>query len=93
MTVTTVLIAYLLLVNAATFAAFAFDKMAAAAGRRRTPESSLLTMAFFGGSLGALLGQQVMRHKTRKQPFRGILIAIACLHIALLIAVFAGWRW
>jgi uncharacterized membrane protein YsdA (DUF1294 family) len=72
---------YLALINAVTFAAFALDKAAAESSRRRTPERTLLLLAGIGGSLGALLAQQVLRHKTRKQPFRAILIAIAGFHI------------
>jgi uncharacterized membrane protein YsdA (DUF1294 family) len=72
---------YLALINATAFGAFAFDKAAAQSNRRRTPETTLLALAFIGGSLGALVAQQILRHKTRKQPFRAILIAIAGFHI------------
>lgn len=75
--------AYLLIVNLFAFGAFAMDKAAAESGRRRIPEFTLLALALVGGSVGALIGQRVMRHKTRKQPFRSILIAIALLHIGL----------
>jgi uncharacterized membrane protein YsdA (DUF1294 family) len=78
---------YLLLANLCAFAAFAIDKAAAENGRWRIPENTLLALAAIGGSLGALIGQQVMRHKTRKQPFRSILIAIALLHIAFAIVM------
>jgi uncharacterized membrane protein YsdA (DUF1294 family) len=73
---------YLTVINLFTFGAFALDKAAAESNRRRTPETTLLSLAFIGGSLGALTAQQVLRHKTRKQPFRGILIAIAAVHVA-----------
>lgn len=72
---------YLTAINLFTFGAFALDKAAAESNRHRTPETTLLTLAFIGGSLGALTAQQVLRHKTRKQPFRGILIAIAAVHM------------
>ena len=78
---------YLLLVNVSAFGAFAIDKAAAESGRWRIPESTLLMLAFVGGSLGALIGQRVMRHKTRKQPFRALLIAIALFHIAFAIVM------
>lgn len=78
---------YLLLVNVSAFGAFAIDKAAAESGRWRIPESTLLMLAFAGGSLGALIGQRVLRHKTRKQPFRSLLIAIALLHIGLAIVL------
>ncbi|MDO9415879.1 DUF1294 domain-containing protein [Pararhizobium sp.] len=75
--------AILLTINITTFLAFRRDKQAARSGERRTPERQLLWLAVFGGSLGALAAQQILRHKTRKQPFRSILIGIALVHIAL----------
>lgn len=73
--------AYLLLVSAAAFGAFALDKAAAESGRRRIAESTLLLLALAGGSPGAWLAVKVMRHKTRKQPFHSILIAITVLQV------------
>lgn len=80
---TTLLGVYLLIMNAIAFGAFALDKSAATTGRWRIKESTLLLLALAGGSLGALSAQQALRHKTRKQPFRAMLIAIAVLHIGL----------
>jgi uncharacterized membrane protein YsdA (DUF1294 family) len=74
--------------NLAAFLAFALDKRRAENGAWRIPERTLLTFAFYGGSLGALLGQQVLRHKTRKEPFRTYLLVIASCHIALAALVF-----
>ncbi len=79
---------YLAFVNIATFGAFAFDKIAAQNGWWRLSEASLLSLAFIGGSLGALIGQRVMRHKTQKQPFRSLLIAIVSFHIVMGILLF-----
>ena len=53
---------YFLAINGATFAAFALDKRAAERRTWRVPERRLLMMAVFGGSPGALLGQQLLRH-------------------------------
>ena len=76
---------YLLTINACTFAAFWRDKRAAERGRRRTPESTLLMLAILGGTSGAIAGQQVLRHKTRKEPFRTKLWLIAGAQTILLI--------
>jgi uncharacterized membrane protein YsdA (DUF1294 family) len=74
--------------NLAAFLAFSIDKRRAENGAWRIPERTLLTFAFYGGSLGALLGQQVFRHKTRKEPFRTYLLVIASCHIVLAALVF-----
>ncbi|BDZ64709.1 DUF1294 domain-containing protein [Agromyces mangrovi Wang et al. 2018] len=52
------------------FVLYAVDKRAAGAGRRRTPESTLLTAGLVGGWPGAIVAQQALRHKTVKREFR-----------------------
>ena len=79
----------LLLLSAANllaFGLFAIDKAWARAGGRRIPERTLLLVALFGG-LGAWLGQRLLRHKTRKQPFAAWLGLILTLHVFALLAV------
>ena len=73
--------AYLLVINCATFAMFASDKRRAVLGLRRIRESDLLGWVMFGGSIGALVAQQTLRHKTRKEPFRSRLIALVAVQI------------
>lgn len=74
--------------NLHAFARFWWDKRAAAAGARRTPEARLLTAALFGG-FGAWLGQHLLRHKTRKEPFRTELGVVILIHLATV----AGLVW
>src|SRR5262252_472222 len=52
------------------FVVYAADKSAAAAGRRRVSESTLHLLACVGGWPGALVAQQVVRHRTRKIVFQ-----------------------
>ncbi|WP_353808206.1 DUF1294 domain-containing protein [Agromyces sp. SYSU T00194] len=52
------------------FVLYAVDKSAARAERRRIPESTLLTAGLVGGWPGAIVAQQVLRHKTVKRAFR-----------------------
>lgn len=79
---------YLLTINAVTFAAFASDKRRAVAGVRRVPERTLLELATFGGSVGALAAQRLLRHKTKKEPFRTQLWFICAVQtLAVVIAV------
>jgi uncharacterized membrane protein YsdA (DUF1294 family) len=79
---------YLIAINIVAFVQFWLDKRYAETNRNRIAERTLLATAFYGGSLGAMVAQQIFRHKTRKQPFRARLISIAVVHlfIAILIA-------
>lgn len=81
---------YFLTINATTFAAFALDKRAAGRRMRRVPERRLLMLAAFGGSPAAIAAQQVLRHKTRKEPFRTSLWVIVGVHAAVL--AFVAYR-
>ena len=63
------LLLYLVTINAAGFVLMLADKQRAKKHRWRIPESVLLASAALGGSLGALLGMWLFRHKTRKAKF------------------------
>lgn len=78
--------------NITTVFLFWWDKRAAKQGDRRIRERTLLLFALMGGSLGAVTAQHMLRHKTRKQPFRGLLLAIVFLQLAAVFvwALFAG---
>ncbi|RJT41600.1 DUF1294 domain-containing protein [Rahnella woolbedingensis] len=58
------------LLNLLTLLIYGADKLAACRGWRRIPENTLLLFGLLGGWIGALVGQQLFRHKTHKQPFR-----------------------
>lgn len=78
------LLVYLAAVNVLTFFAYGGDKLRARTeGARRTPEKTLLGLAVIGGSLGALLGMQVFRHKTRHWYFKYGVPAILLAQLAL----------
>ncbi|ACG77214.1 cold-shock DNA-binding domain protein [Phenylobacterium zucineum HLK1] len=76
------LLAWIAGASLAAFAAFAADKRAAVRGERRTPETTLLLLAAIGGSPGAIAAQQILRHKTRKEPFRSLLWSVAAAQAA-----------
>ena len=67
------------------FVLYGVDKAAARAGRDRISESTLLSLGFVGGWPGALVAQQVFRHKTSKRSFR----LRFWLSVAVNVAVFA----
>lgn len=79
---------YLLLINGVTFAVFAYDKRASERRHRRVPEARLLGLAIAGGAAAAVLAQQALRHKTRKEPFWTRLWVIAGLQILALLAFY-----
>ncbi len=70
-------------VNLLAFALYGVDKVKAKKGAWRIPEATLLLVAFLGGSVGALLGMEVFRHKTRHAKFRILVPLFLILHIAL----------
>ncbi|MGX5107358.1 DUF1294 domain-containing protein [Enterobacter cloacae] len=61
---------WFLLINMLTIAIYGVDKTAARKGMRRVPEITLLAFGAVGGWPGAILSQQLFRHKTQKQPFK-----------------------
>lgn len=64
-----VLLVYLAVMNLLAFSVFGVDKSKAKRGKWRVPERTLLVLAAFGGSAGAVLGMIIFRHKTRKRKF------------------------
>jgi uncharacterized membrane protein YsdA (DUF1294 family) len=77
--------AYLLLINALAFLLMLADKRKAKKKAWRIPESTLLTIAALGGSLGATAGMYLFRHKTRKPHFFIGLPVMVLAHILLLL--------
>lgn len=77
--------------SAASFIAYGIDKSAARQGRWRTPEITFHLLSVAGGWPGALLGQRVFHHKTRKQPFRGIFWCTVIVNCSVLAWFLAGW--
>ncbi len=59
-----------LVVSGITIFAYAFDKSAAMNARWRTQEQTLHVLEMFGGWPGALIAQQLFRHKTNKSSFQ-----------------------
>ncbi|MDP3669612.1 MAG: DUF1294 domain-containing protein [Telluria sp.] len=64
------------------FIAYAQDKSAARAGRRRTRENTLLLLGAACGWPGAVLAQQWLRHKSGKRSFLVRFWATVVLNVA-----------
>ena len=75
--------------QAAVFALFWFDKVQARNGDWRVRERTLLLAALAGG-IGAWFAQHLLRHKTRKEPFRTWLGVAVGLHL-IGVAVVVWW--
>ncbi|EKT1785109.1 DUF1294 domain-containing protein, partial [Salmonella enterica] len=64
------------------------DKTAARKTWRRVPESTLLVFGVVGGWPGAIVGQQLFRHKTQKQPFKTYFIVSVIVSILVTVAIY-----
>ncbi|EBM7284541.1 DUF1294 domain-containing protein, partial [Salmonella enterica] len=77
-----------LLANVLTLAIYGIDKTAARKTWRRVPESTLLVFGVVGGWPGAIVGQQLFRHKTQKQPFKTYFIVSVIVSILVTVAIY-----
>ena len=82
------IVIYLIVINMLTFCVYGIDKRKAIRKQWRVPERTLLFLAVIGGTIGALAGMQVFRHKTRHLKFKlgvpGILVVqVIILHCVM----------
>jgi uncharacterized membrane protein YsdA (DUF1294 family)/cold shock CspA family protein len=82
-----VLLAYIGL-SVLAFLAYARDKSAARHGRWRTSEQSLHLFGLAGGWPGALLAQQLLRHKSAKPRF----VVVFWGTVLVNVVAFVGWH-
>lgn len=61
---------YLLIINLVTYRVYASDKVRAQKSQHRTPERTLLGLAWLGGAIGACVAMRRKRHKTLHWKFR-----------------------
>lgn len=90
MEVNGIVFAYLLMINTAAFLVFGWDKLKAKRDGWRVPEKTLLALAVIGGSVGALIGMRVFRHKTKKAKFTvgiPVILIMQCVGVVLAGAV------
>ena len=59
------IVMYLIAVNLLAFLCFGIDKQKAKLHQWRISEKTLLGIAVCGGSLGAICGMRIFRHKTQ----------------------------
>lgn len=83
-----VLLAYLVIANITAFVLMYVDKQRAIKKQWRIKEATLFLSAIVGGSIGANLGMQVFRHKTKHWYFVIGMPAILIAQIGIAVAIF-----
>ena len=76
---------YLLIINAAAFILYGFDKWKAVRHKWRISENTLIGSAILGGGIGAYIGMWVFHHKTKHPKF--VIGVPAIIIIEVIIAV------
>ena len=82
--ITNALLYYLIAINVVTFLVYGIDKRKAKQGSWRISEATLLILTIIGGSIRALLGMKVWRHKTQHKKFKYGLPLILIIQIILI---------
>lgn len=83
-----IILLYLLIINAIAFLLMLADKYKARKNLWRIPETTLMTSAVLGGSIGALLGMYLVRHKTKHPKFTVGIPLILVAQLALCVFVY-----
>ena len=74
----------LIIWNVIVFAVYGIDKLKAIKNGWRISEKALLMLAFCMGGVGAYLGMQTFRHKTKKLKFKILVPLAILLNIAII---------
>lgn len=82
----------LIFINSFAFLIYGIDKWLAISQKRRVPEKLLLSAALIGGSLGAVLGMIVFRHKVSKTSFLVKFLFVVGIQIGLYFLIFEKYK-
>ena len=82
------ILALYLIASLLTFIMYAIDKTAARKGAWRTQESTLHALSLVGGWPGALIAQNKLRHKSKKQSFRSVFWVTVLLNCGTFVWLF-----
>ena len=83
-----ILTIYLIAINIATFFVYGIDKWKSRRSKWRIPESTLLTLAVLGGSVGAFIGMRTWHHKTMHNKFKYGVPLIINLQVVLAVYIY-----
>lgn len=76
---------YLIVINIAAFVVMGIDKIKAKKHMWRIPEKTLFALAISGGSIGAIAGMYIFRHKTKHIKFIMGMPVILILQILIIV--------
>lgn len=79
-----ILFVYVCIINIIAFFLMGIDKAKSKKHAFRIPEKTLFLSAILGGSVGAILGMQTFRHKTKHWYFQYGMPAILALQLIIL---------
>ena len=80
-----IILSYLLMINIFTMYTFFLDKSKAKNKKWRIKERTLFLLSIFGGSMGAIIGMKLFKHKTKHWYFKYGLPFILIIQIILTI--------
>jgi uncharacterized membrane protein YsdA (DUF1294 family) len=89
-TIKLAILAVYILINIVALLMYVWDKHKAKNDMWRTPEASLIAIAFFG-PFGATAGMLMVRHKTRKPKFKLVYVFLVLHIIAIAYLAYAGY--
>lgn len=87
-TILFVLLCHLVSINFITFWAYGHDKKAAKKGKFRVSEKNMHFLELLGGVIGAIMGQRVFNHKTRKKEYIAMFRFICVLELVIIFIIF-----
>lgn len=79
-----IIVAYLIIINTGGFFTMLIDKRKAEKKKWRIPEKNIFFIAAIGGSLGAMIGMYVFRHKTKHWYFKFLFTVFLIAHMLIL---------
>jgi uncharacterized membrane protein YsdA (DUF1294 family) len=83
-----IVLAAVIVWNIITFSLYAIDKAKARKNQWRISEATLIICAFLMGGIGALLGMQILRHKTQHIKFKVLVPIAVVVNIAALVGCY-----
>lgn len=78
------LLFHLISINIITFVAYFIDKRSAQKGGWRVSEKNLHALELLGGWTGALVGQKIFKHKTKKASYQGAFWFLGIMQLCII---------